>query len=204
MYLYIKLLLPYGYCKGGWQMYNSIPTLKIIRTIMRTIITTTIAITAFGFLLGLNASLAADGSGLSAPGVTQEITPEIIPEVTSNNSSAAQEYGYSSPETGFSADGALSRKKMHFHERLSYTGDCNWLPKGTICLIYSDNYKWIVTDYFIDSFPVIVGNSNCLPVELIRCYYADYYHVLGTSLVMSIPRSEKIQIIITPLQCTNG
>lgn len=177
-------------------MYNSIPTLKIIRTIMRTIITATIAITAFGFLFGLNASLAADGSGLSAPGVTQEIT--------SNNSSAAQEYSYSSPETSFSADVALSRKKMHFHERLSYTGDCKWLPKGTICLIYSDNYKWIVTDYFIDSFPVIVGNSNCLPVELIRCYYADYYHVLGTSLVMSIPRSEKIQIMLTPLQCTNG
>jgi hypothetical protein len=181
-------------------MYNSILTLKIIRMIMRTIITATIAITAFGLLFGLNASLAADGSGLSAPGVTQEITSNNI------NSSAVQEYSYSnysSPEASFSADGALSSKKLHFHERLSYTGACNWLPKGTICLIYSDNYKWIVTDYFIDSIPTIVGNSNCLPVELIRCYYADYYHVLGTSLVMSIPRAEKIQITFTPLQCTN-
>lgn len=178
-------------------MYRSISELKLLRTIIRAIITTTIAITAFGFLLGLNASLAADVSGLSAPGVTPDISSN------NNNSSAVQESSHSSPETSLSAEGQLFRKKMHFHERISYTGDCNWLPKGTICLIYSDNYKWIVTDYLISFFPTTVGNSNCLPVELIRCYYADYYHVLGTSLVMSIPRSENIQINLMPLQCTN-
>jgi hypothetical protein len=155
-----------------------------------------LTIIIFGFLLGSNSSIAADDSSLSAPGVT--------PEITSNNSSDEQEYYYSGPEIYYTASEKPSSKKKHFHERLSYTGDCNWLPKGAICLIFSDNYKWIVSDYFIDTFPIIVGNSNCMPIELIRCYYADYYHVLGTSLVMSIPRPEKTYIKYTPLPCTNG
>lgn len=89
-----------------------------------------------------------------------------------------------------------------FHERLSYTGDASWLPTGSICLTFSDNYKWIVHDFWIDRYPTFVGKGNCLPIELIRCYYADYYHIIGTSLVMSVPRAEVINIRPTPLICT--
>jgi hypothetical protein len=89
-----------------------------------------------------------------------------------------------------------------FYERLSYTGDASWLPTGSICLTFSDNYKWIVHDFWIDRYPKFVGKGNCLPIELIRCYYADYYHIIGTSLVMSVPRAEVINIRPTPLICT--
>ena len=94
-----------------------------------------------------------------------------------------------------------SNTRMKFHEGLSFAGNCDHLLKGSICLIYSDNYKWVVRDYRIDCFPLLVGNSNCKPIELIRCYYGDYYHVLGTSLIMSIPRPERISIRNVPLAC---
>jgi hypothetical protein len=76
-----------------------------------------------------------------------------------------------------------------FRMGLSYPGSCCSLPKGAICLIYSDNYNWVVSDIRIDPVPLIVGVINCKPIELIRCYDANYYHVLGTSLIMSTPRA---------------
>ncbi len=102
-----------------------------------------------------------------------------------------------------SYDGSCSNTKRMFHERPSYTGDTDWLPKSSICLIYSDNYRWIVHDYRIDRRPLRVGTSSCKPIELIRCYYADYYHILGTSLVMSTPNPEKICLKDAPLKCRN-
>ena len=83
---------------------------------------------------------------------------------------------------------------IKFYERQSNFGDCDWLPPGSICLIFSDKYKWIVHDYRINSSPIPVGSSNCLPVELIRCYYVDYYHILGTSLVAIIERDQQVHI----------
>jgi hypothetical protein len=88
--------------------------------------------------------------------------------------------------------------KRKFHEGLSYTGDTHLLTKGLICLIYSDKYKWVVPDYRIDWHPQVVGKSNTKPIELIRCYYANYYHILGTSLVMSIENPEIISINVPP------
>jgi hypothetical protein len=76
-----------------------------------------------------------------------------------------------------------------FRRGLSYSGSSCSLPQGAICLIYSDNFNWVVSDIRIDPVPLIVGVSNCKPVELIRCYDANYYHVLGTSLVMSTSRA---------------
>ena len=35
---------------------------------------------------------------------------------------------------------------IKFYERQSNFGDCDWLPPGAICLIFSDQYKWIVKD----------------------------------------------------------
>lgn len=93
-------------------------------------------------------------------------------------------------------------KTVKFYERQSNFGDCDWLPPGAICLIFSDKYKWIVQDYRINFPPTVVANSNCLPVELIRCYYADYYHILGTSLVaIGEVRKPEIPIDTPPLKC---
>ena len=91
--------------------------------------------------------------------------------------------------------------EIKFYEKQSNFGDCDWLAPGAICLIFSDQYKWIVKDYRISSGPIPVGSSNCLPVELIRCYYADYYHILGTSLVAIDKRDPMIVITTPPLKC---
>ena len=91
--------------------------------------------------------------------------------------------------------------EIKFYEKQSNFGDCDWLAPGAICLIFSDQYKWIVKDYRISSGPIPVGSSNCLPVELIRCYYADYYHILGTSLVAVDKREPVMDIDTPPLVC---
>ena len=96
---------------------------------------------------------------------------------------------------------AGAEDKIKFYERQSNFGDCDWLPPGAICLIFSDQYKWILKDYRISSGPIPVGSSSCLPVELIRCYYADYYHILGTSLVAVDKREPVMDIDTPPLIC---
>lgn len=87
---------------------------------------------------------------------------------------------------------------LRFYERQSNFGDCDWLAPGAICLTFSDRYRWIVKDYRIDFQPTVVTSSNCLPVELIRCYYADYYHILGTSLVAIGEERDPVAKIETP------
>ena len=94
--------------------------------------------------------------------------------------------------------GAGAETEIKFYERQSNFGDCNWLPPGAICLTFSDQYKWIVKDYRINFPPTVVASSNCLPVELIRCYYADYYHILGTSLVAIGEERDSVMKIETP------
>lgn len=92
--------------------------------------------------------------------------------------------------------------KLGFYERISNFDDCDWLPQGAICLTFSDKYKWIVHDYWISSSPIPVRSSSCLPIELIRCYYADYYHILGTSLVAIDDEGDPdILIEKQPLKC---
>ena len=97
---------------------------------------------------------------------------------------------------------AGAEDKIKFYERQSNFGDCDWLPPGSTCLAFSDKYKWIVQDYRINFPPTVVTKSNCLPVELIRCYYADYYHILGTSLVaIGEVRKPEIPLYTPPLAC---
>jgi len=100
----------------------------------------------------------------------------------------AQGYSPDAQVSGIYANGNCFNTHARFRQGLSFAGPCDWLPKGAICLIYSDDYRWVVSDYRINCFPVFVGVSNGRPIELIRCYSADYYHVLGTSLIMSVPR----------------
>jgi hypothetical protein len=82
-----------------------------------------------------------------------------------------------------------------FWERLPYTGNCDNLPKGTTCLIYSDIFVWPVSDHQIDTAPSVVGFDNIgRPIEAIRCNNADYYHILGTIYVKSVLRQKDLFI----------
>ena len=98
--------------------------------------------------------------------------------------------------------GAGAEDEIKFYERQSNFGDCDWLAPGVICLTFSDRYRWIVKDYLLNFSPTVIGSSNCLPVELIRCYYADYYHILGTSLVAIDKRDPVMEIEAPPFNCT--
>ena len=148
----------------------------------------------FGFISIPSVSIASDNNS------GQLAHNSAMQSATGNNFDMQ---GYSSNEQVYTAfpDGSCSNQKRRFHEGLSYTGNCDSLVRGSICLTYSDGYKWVVYDYRIDCDPLLVGYSNCKPIELIRCYYADYYHILGTSLIMSIPRPEKFFIRSVPLPC---
>lgn len=88
-----------------------------------------------------------------------------------------------------------------FYEHLSYVGSCMGLPQTSVCLIFSDNYVWTVSDRRIDNAPSVVGfDSNGFPIEVIRCYNADYYHILGTVLVTSVAKHKTLFIQSAPTQ----
>jgi len=104
---------------------------------------------------------------------------------------------------GHTFDEDSSSINRKFYEGLSYTGHCEDLPTGSTCIKFSDGYIWAVHDYRIDCHPHIVGTSNTKCIEMFRCYYGNYYHILGTSLIMSVENPEKISIN-APLSCVNG
>ena len=88
-----------------------------------------------------------------------------------------------------------------FYEHLSYAGSCGGLPQTSVCLIFSDNYVWPVSDRCIDNAPSVVGfDGNGFPIEVIRCYNADYYHILGTVLVKSVAKHKTLFIQSVPNQ----
>lgn len=159
-----------------------------------------IVLMAYSFLLVSSLSLAQDYYSYAT---MPDSATDSIYDNSFENSADMQEYSYDG-QFCQAYDGSCSNPNRTFHERPSYTGDTDWLPKSSICLRYSDNYKWIVHDYRIDRCPIRVGTSNCKLVEVIRCYYADYYHILGTSLVMSTQNPEKNSIIYLPLPCRKG
>ena len=112
--------------------------------------------------------------------------------------------GYSGDEQNCYQHGnGCSCSERKFYERFSYSGKLELIPKYLTCLTYSDHYRWVVHDYRIDKAPHIVGSSNTKPIEMIRGYYANYYHVLGTSLVMSIENPE-MTFMNAPVSCMNG
>ncbi len=97
-----------------------------------------------------------------------------------------------------SGDGSVLTQK-DFYEHLSYAGSCEGLPQTSVCLIFSDNYVWTVSDRRIDNAPSVVGfDGNGFPIEVIRCYNADYYHILGTVLVTSVAKHKKLYIQAAP------
>jgi hypothetical protein len=124
--------------------------------------------------------------------------PNSATYAASGNGSSTQ--GYSSFATaGLAfANGDCQNPCRGFWKGLSYSGPCDALPKGSICLTYSDGYTWVVNDYRIDCAPVFAGVSNCMPIEAFRCYGANYYHILGTQFVMSVPKLENIVLVPLP------
>ena len=63
----------------------------------------------------------------------------------------------------------------------SYTGDCNAVPPGMQCVIYSNNYIWLVQDS-------IVGFTSEGDIEIAQGSLADYHHILNTLLVRTVFR----------------
>lgn len=85
-----------------------------------------------------------------------------------------------------------------FWERLPYSGSCTDLPLGSMCLVFSDGFRWLVSDYCLDCRPVVVGFYNSLPIEVISCDYADYYHILQTYYVSSVSKQQKLYVQSAP------
>jgi len=82
-----------------------------------------------------------------------------------------------------------------FYEHLSYKGSCEGLPQTSACLIYSDNYVWPVSDRLLSNMPSLVGfDNNGFPIEVISCYNANYYHILGTLLVKTEKKEKTLFI----------
>ena len=64
--------------------------------------------------------------------------------------------------------------------------DCSTRPAGTVCLRFSDDYRWIVEDVVVGWDDV--GEYQGKPVRVAHGERADYYHVNGTRLVATITR----------------
>ena len=171
-----------------------------------------IVLISSGLLLLSGLSIARDS--YSEAKVPDSVAPPINEDSFENSADIEGYYSdehcpYDCCETH---DTDCSSMKRKFHEQPCYTGvcpkgdchkDCDKFPKS-LCLIYSDHYKWFVHhDYKIDCHPRVVGKSNCRPIELIRGYYRNYYHILKTDLVMSTENPE-IFSINAPVSCMNG
>jgi len=104
-------------------------------------------------------------------------------------------------ETASCSEDRSALTQEDFYEHLSYSGSCGGLPQTSVCLMFSDNYVWTVSDLRIDNVPSIVGfDCNGFPIEVIRCYNADYYHILGTVLVTSMAKHKTLFIQSAPNQ----
>ncbi len=81
-----------------------------------------------------------------------------------------------------------------FTRQGSYKGDCKTTPEGNICLKYSDNYIWLVSDkiYGYKELGDLTGKGAEL--IMVQGENKDYFHILGTELIMTStkqPQSEK-------------
>jgi len=69
----------------------------------------------------------------------------------------------------------------------SYTGNCVQRPPDSICIGFDDGYIWLVLDSAINSHSFgepFQGKA----VQIAHGVAADYYHVLGTDLVLRVPK----------------
>lgn len=73
-----------------------------------------------------------------------------------------------------------------FAERLPYR-DRGIFIAGARCISFTDGYKLLISDRFIDVAPKAAGMWRGLMVEVIHGLKADYYHALGTWFVKISP-----------------
>ncbi|MBT3391789.1 MAG: hypothetical protein HN413_15430 [Chloroflexi bacterium] len=71
-------------------------------------------------------------------------------------------------------------------EQPPYSGDCAQRPENSICLMFQDNYIWLVYDSIIGRRDGGVWEGNS--VEIIEGAQADYYHVLWTLFVKEVSK----------------
>jgi len=145
--------------------------------------------------------ISKPGSMMDASTMGTSATDNSATDTVSGKGTSIQDYPSRAEAGPALTYGKCQNNWRGFWKGLSYSGPCDGLPNGAICLTYSDGYRWVVSDYRIDCYPILAGVSNCMPIELIRCYGADYYHILGTQFIMSIPRPEKITLLPMPLPC---
>jgi hypothetical protein len=68
-----------------------------------------------------------------------------------------------------------------FISQPSFTGDCLTRPSGSVCLQFTDGYRWLVFDVIMGWGGISAGTERAIGAT------ADYYHVLGTTLVALVP-----------------
>ena len=73
-----------------------------------------------------------------------------------------------------------------FFEQASYSGDCKLKPEGSVCISYSDDYTWLVYDSILGWADG--GHWQGKEIVIALGSHADYYHILGTSLVKEVPK----------------
>jgi len=81
---------------------------------------------------------------------------------------------------------ATKARGTEFKLRDPYRGDCDNRPTGSVCIKFSDGYVWLIHDAIQGSSEA--GRWNGKPIIVFYGFRADYYHVLGTSLIKEIPK----------------
>lgn len=77
-------------------------------------------------------------------------------------------------------------RDMEFVQQASDTRDCANRPTGSNCIQYADGYVWLVYDSVLNWADGGFWQGKEIDVAL--GLHADYYHVLGTSLVREVPK----------------
>ena len=81
----------------------------------------------------------------------------------------------------FGASGGASLSLANsYHAAPPYAGDCTQRPAGTVCVAYDDGYIRLVRDS-------VTGWQTHGRIQVAFGTHHDYYHVLHTDLVMTLP-----------------
>jgi hypothetical protein len=140
---------------------------------------------------------AAASPSMNQP-TTATNTATVNPANATNGPNAYDSDNKENASIGNNYDSSV---KEGFWQRLTYTGSCDNLPMGTTCLTYADGFIWTVSDYLTDNNPSLVGfDNNGKAIESIHCETADYYHILGTLFVKSVPKQKSLVVQSAPSQ----
>ena len=149
-----------------------------------------------------NANVPIINPAAASPSMNYPTTATNIATVNpANATNGPAAYASETKENASTGNNYDPSTKEGFWPRLSYTGSCDNLPLGTTCLTYADGFIWAVSDYLIDNNPSLVGfDNNRRPIESIHCETADYYHIIGTLFVKSVPKQKSLVVQSAPSQ----